>query len=80
VLILFVFPVLAVLATLWGVYYSRQQLKEAKRIREENHKLFDDQRRKTMLGQGSALVLPKHSVLWLLDLSKAAPVNQADTH
>jgi len=37
--------VLAVLATLWGVYYSRQQLKEAKRIREENHKLFDDQRR-----------------------------------
>jgi hypothetical protein len=35
---------------------------------------------KTMLGQGSALVLPKHSVLWLLDLSKAAPVNQADTH
>jgi hypothetical protein len=45
VLILFVFPVLAVLATLWGVYYSRQQLKEAKRIREENHKLFDDQRR-----------------------------------
>jgi hypothetical protein len=45
VLVLFVFPVLAVLATLWGVYYSRQQLKEAKRIREENQKLFEDQRR-----------------------------------
>jgi hypothetical protein len=40
-----VLPVLAVLATLWGVYYSRQQLNEAKRIREENQKFFEDQRR-----------------------------------
>lgn len=44
-LVLIVFPVLAVLATLWGVCYTRQQLKEAKRIREENQKLFEDQRR-----------------------------------
>jgi hypothetical protein len=44
-LVLIVLPVLAVLATLWGVYYSRQQLNEAKRIRKENQKFFEDQRR-----------------------------------
>ena len=44
-LVLIGFPVLAFLATLWGVYYSRQQLNEAKRIREENQRFFEDQRK-----------------------------------
>jgi len=44
-LVLIGLPVLAFLATLWGVYYSRQQLNEAKGIREENQRFFEDQRK-----------------------------------
>jgi hypothetical protein len=43
-LVLVVLPVLAFLATLWGVYYARQQLKEARRIREENQRFAENQR------------------------------------
>src|SRR6267142_7103815 len=34
---------LAFLATLWGVYYSRNQLREAKKLRQENQTFIEKQ-------------------------------------
>jgi len=38
-----VFGALAFLATLWGVYYSRNQLREAKKLRQENQTFIEKQ-------------------------------------
>jgi len=39
-----VIGVLALLATAWGVYYSRGQLREAEKVREENQRFAKQQR------------------------------------
>lgn len=38
-----VIGVVAVLATLWGVYYARGQLQEAQKIREQNERFAENQ-------------------------------------
>jgi hypothetical protein len=40
-----VISILALVATAVGVYYSRGQLREAKKVREDNRRLIEDQQR-----------------------------------